>query len=153
MRLWRCCYAAGCTDRSAFPTGELRLGPEIPAECLHDSWYLAVAETTGCPFWTADAKLYNAVQERMPFVRWLGEYRSASQRASSWRGGGLCTHDMSPQSPLQQKSCAQTTRLRLIAAMSFLAGLACGKLPKQQYQERFSFGNTCVRACRPDDDG
>lgn len=41
---------------------------------VYDSWYLALAETTGCAFWTADAKLYNAVQGRLAFVKWLGDY-------------------------------------------------------------------------------
>jgi predicted nucleic acid-binding protein len=45
---------------------------------IYDSWYLAVAEANGRAFWTADAKLYNAVKEWLPFVRWLGEYRGAS---------------------------------------------------------------------------
>ena len=49
---------------------------------VYDSWYLAVAEATGCAFWTADAKLYNAVKERLPFVRWLGDYRRDAQPAS-----------------------------------------------------------------------
>jgi len=49
---------------------------------VYDSWYLALAEATGCAFWTADARLYNAVKERLPFVRWLGEYRGDSQPAS-----------------------------------------------------------------------
>ena len=41
---------------------------------VYDSWYLALAETTGCIFWTADAKLYNAVHENLAFVKWLGDY-------------------------------------------------------------------------------
>ena len=41
---------------------------------VYDSWYLSLAETAGCAFWTADAKLYNAVQESLAFVRWLGDY-------------------------------------------------------------------------------
>jgi predicted nucleic acid-binding protein len=41
---------------------------------VYDSWYLSLAETMGCAFWTADAKLYNAVQAHLAFVRWLGEY-------------------------------------------------------------------------------
>jgi predicted nucleic acid-binding protein len=48
---------------------------------IYDSWYLTLAETTGCVFWTADAKLYNAVHEQLPFVQWLGDYGRAADAA------------------------------------------------------------------------
>ena len=48
---------------------------------VYDSWYLSLAETTGCAFWTADAKLYNAVQAHLTFVRWLGDYGSETDSA------------------------------------------------------------------------
>ena len=41
---------------------------------VYDSWYLSLAEAAGCEFWTADQKLYNAVKDRIPFVKWLGDY-------------------------------------------------------------------------------
>ena len=44
---------------------------------VYDSWYLSLAETTGCASWTADAKLYNAVKDGLAFVRWLGDYEEA----------------------------------------------------------------------------
>lgn len=43
---------------------------------VYDSWYLHLAENTGCEFWTADQKLYNAVKDKVPCVRWLGDYKS-----------------------------------------------------------------------------
>jgi predicted nucleic acid-binding protein len=39
---------------------------------------LSLAEEAGCEFWTADQKLYNAVKDRMPFVKWLGDYGNAA---------------------------------------------------------------------------
>jgi predicted nucleic acid-binding protein len=49
---------------------------------VYDSWYLSLAEETGCEFWTADRKLYNAVKDSAAFVRWLGDYgRQASTSA------------------------------------------------------------------------
>ncbi|MBI4334891.1 MAG: type II toxin-antitoxin system VapC family toxin [Chloroflexi bacterium] len=42
---------------------------------VYDSWYLYLAEKTGCEFWTADQKLYNAVKDMLPFVRWLENYQ------------------------------------------------------------------------------
>lgn len=37
----------------------------------YDTCYLAVAETLGGEFWTADQKLYNAVSEGFPRIRLL----------------------------------------------------------------------------------
>ena len=48
---------------------------------VYDSWYLSLAETTGCAFWTADAKLYNAVHESLAFVKWLGDYEREGDSA------------------------------------------------------------------------
>jgi predicted nucleic acid-binding protein len=41
---------------------------------VYDSWYLSLAEETNCDFWTADHRLYNAVNTRLAFVKWLGDY-------------------------------------------------------------------------------
>lgn len=41
---------------------------------LYDSFYLDLAERESCDFWTADAKLYNAVKDTLPFVRWIADY-------------------------------------------------------------------------------
>jgi predicted nucleic acid-binding protein len=43
---------------------------------VYDSLYLASAEQLGVEFWTGDRKLYNAVRDRLPFVRWIGDYSS-----------------------------------------------------------------------------
>ena len=48
---------------------------------VYDSWYLSLAEATGCAFWTADAKLYNAVHESLAFVKWLGDYEREGDSA------------------------------------------------------------------------
>ena len=45
---------------------------------VYDSWYLHLAETTGCEFWTADQKLYNALKDAFPWVRWLADYQGQS---------------------------------------------------------------------------
>lgn len=41
---------------------------------VYDSWYLYLAEKTGSELWTADRKLYNAVKDKVPFVKWLEDY-------------------------------------------------------------------------------
>ena len=37
----------------------------------YDSYYLALAATLGCEFWTADERLYNTVSAQLPWVRRL----------------------------------------------------------------------------------
>lgn len=39
----------------------------------YDSFYLALAETTGGDLWTADERLYNAVKPLAPWLHWAGE--------------------------------------------------------------------------------
>ncbi|MGH7965856.1 MAG: type II toxin-antitoxin system VapC family toxin [Candidatus Binatia bacterium] len=43
---------------------------------VYDSWYLSLAEKMGCEFWTADQKLYNAIKDKVSFVKWLADYQS-----------------------------------------------------------------------------
>ena len=47
---------------------------------VYDSWYLYIAEETGCEFWTADRKLYNAVKNNLSFVKWIEDYQPKSEK-------------------------------------------------------------------------
>lgn len=38
----------------------------------YDAHYLALAEMHNCPFWTGDARLFNAIHEQFPLIRWVG---------------------------------------------------------------------------------
>lgn len=40
----------------------------------YDAAYLALADAADEPLITADARLYQAVRGRLPWVRWIGEY-------------------------------------------------------------------------------
>lgn len=40
----------------------------------YDAQYLAVAERYQCDFWTADERLFNAVSNTLPWVKWLGNF-------------------------------------------------------------------------------
>ncbi len=40
----------------------------------YDSFYLALAELLGIPFWTADRRVYNAVHSELPWVHHLDEH-------------------------------------------------------------------------------
>jgi len=42
----------------------------------YDAFYLAQAEILGCPLWTADERLYNAVRGRFSLIHWLGQSAS-----------------------------------------------------------------------------
>jgi len=65
---------------------ELRLPPGLHQRALelahahglpavYDAHYVALAQLLDCPLWTADRSLVGAVQEKLPFVRWIGDYR------------------------------------------------------------------------------
>lgn len=41
----------------------------------YDAHYLALAEMAGCPFWTADERLFNVVRDELDWVHWLGNYQ------------------------------------------------------------------------------
>ena len=45
----------------------------LPA--IYDAYFLALAADAECPFWTADMKLVNTLDGRLPYVRWLGHFR------------------------------------------------------------------------------
>ncbi len=39
---------------------------------VYDAYYLALAESLGCEFWTADEQLYRLVHRVFPWVKWIG---------------------------------------------------------------------------------
>ena len=43
---------------------------------VYDSWYVNLAEKTGCDCWTADQKLYNALKDTIPWIRLLADDRN-----------------------------------------------------------------------------
>ncbi len=51
---------------------ELANNFSLPA--TYDSYYLALAEREHCNFWTADTRLWTAVQGKLLWVRWMGDY-------------------------------------------------------------------------------
>jgi predicted nucleic acid-binding protein len=40
----------------------------------YDGAYVAVAEQLGAELWTADRTLFDAASQRLPWVRWIGDY-------------------------------------------------------------------------------
>ncbi|MBI3961872.1 MAG: type II toxin-antitoxin system VapC family toxin [Deinococcus sp.] len=57
------------THRRAF-----ELAHQFSRPTSYDAHYLALAERQGCECWTADERLWNAVREKLSWVRWIGEY-------------------------------------------------------------------------------
>lgn len=49
-----------------------RMATRLRIPSTYDAHYLAVAEELDCEFWTADERLYNAVRDRFPLIRWVG---------------------------------------------------------------------------------
>ena len=55
-------------------TRALELTSELQQGAVYDAHYLALAEELGCELWTSDQRFYRAVSDRVPNVRWLGEF-------------------------------------------------------------------------------
>jgi predicted nucleic acid-binding protein len=51
-----------------------QIATEFGFATVYDATYLALAELQGCPFWTADKRLFDQVKVKIPFVKWLGDY-------------------------------------------------------------------------------
>lgn len=62
----------------------------------YDAHYLALAEMAGCPFWTGDERLYNAVHNELPWVYWLGRYRPAGAIHETQADYAVAIHPPSP---------------------------------------------------------
>jgi len=50
---------------------------QLNRPAAYDSHYLAVAEIVGCPFWTADERLFNTAHAMFTWVNWLGSFQSS----------------------------------------------------------------------------
>jgi predicted nucleic acid-binding protein len=42
----------------------------------YDAQYLALAERLSCDFWTADERMFNAIKDNFPNIRWLGSWNT-----------------------------------------------------------------------------
>lgn len=60
----------------------LALANQFNLSATYDAHYLALAEREGCEYWTADERLWNAVNAQLPWVRWLGERAASGQTAN-----------------------------------------------------------------------
>ncbi len=58
------------------PPGEAYRLTRMYRRSVYDSLYLAVAQQHQMELWTGDRRLYHAVRQRLPFVKWIGDYVS-----------------------------------------------------------------------------
>ena len=52
------------------------LAARFDRPAAYDAHYLALAEMMEGEFWTADGRLYNAIREYFPRIRWLGDHQT-----------------------------------------------------------------------------
>lgn len=45
---------------------------------VYDCSYLALAEQEACPLYTADKRLFNALNGKVDIIKWIGDYRRIS---------------------------------------------------------------------------
>jgi predicted nucleic acid-binding protein len=53
----------------------LSIANQLERPNAYDTHYLALARELGCPFWTADERLYNSAKRLFPEMHWLAEAR------------------------------------------------------------------------------
>ncbi len=51
------------------------LAEEFNRPTAYDAQYLALAERLSCDFWTADERMFNAMNGKFPMIRWLGNWK------------------------------------------------------------------------------
>ncbi len=63
-------------------TRAIELANQYGLSAAYDAHYLALAESEGCEFWTADKRLWNAISGKLAWVRWMGNYQPTNQHTS-----------------------------------------------------------------------
>ncbi len=52
----------------------LEMATRFNLPATYDAHYLALSEHQACDLWTDDQRLLRALNGRLPFVRWLGDF-------------------------------------------------------------------------------
>ncbi len=61
----------------------IELAHQYALPATYDPHYLALAERENCEYWTADARLWDAVKGKLVWVRSLSDYQTTDQKESS----------------------------------------------------------------------
>jgi predicted nucleic acid-binding protein len=56
----------------------LALADQYDLPAAYDAYYLSLAGDLGARLWTADRRLLRAIEGRLPFVSWIGDYQPAT---------------------------------------------------------------------------
>jgi len=62
-------------DPPQLPLCAFDLAARLNRPAAYDAHYLALAQMLEAEFWTADERLYNAVQDEFPRIHWLGAHK------------------------------------------------------------------------------
>jgi predicted nucleic acid-binding protein len=54
----------------------LRVADRFGLPSAYDAQYVALAEAHSCDMWTDDHRLLRQLNGRLPFVRWIGDYKA-----------------------------------------------------------------------------
>lgn len=65
------------TDGTTLNIRALEMAQRFNLPATYDAHYLALAEREQCELWTADKRLWNTIKGKLPWVRWLGDYKPA----------------------------------------------------------------------------
>lgn len=71
-------FAVEIREEPGLPARAMALAHQLRRPSTYDCHYLALAERFRCELWTGDRRLYNAVKEAIPWVKWIGHYPSGS---------------------------------------------------------------------------
>ncbi len=64
------------SDQASLSMKAIELAHQHALSAAYDPHYLALAERENCEYWTADKRLWNAVKDKLSWVRWFGDYQS-----------------------------------------------------------------------------
>jgi predicted nucleic acid-binding protein len=65
-------------DDASLNVRAIQLAQQFGLPATYDAHYLALAENRGCELWTADTRMWNSLQGKLAWVRWLGDYSTSS---------------------------------------------------------------------------
>jgi predicted nucleic acid-binding protein len=60
----------------------LGLADQYNLPAAYDAYYLSLAQEMGARLWTADRRLLRAIEGRLSFVSWIGDYRPGTRAES-----------------------------------------------------------------------
>lgn len=69
-------FAVEIREEPGLPARAIALAHQLRRPSTYDCHYLALAERFRCELWTGDHRFYHAVEAAIPWVKWIGHYRT-----------------------------------------------------------------------------